>query len=63
VSIPKAIRPFKVNCRSLRNQNLERRCVWEGGDQNPGFAKMIDKVAGIEKKLGIYDLAQVTPKV
>jgi hypothetical protein len=24
---------------------------------------MVDKVAGIEKKLGIYDLAQFTPKV
>jgi hemerythrin-like domain-containing protein len=31
-----------------------------GGD---GFERMVDKVAGIEKKLGIYDLAQFTPKV
>src|SRR5438034_723182 len=28
-----------------------------------GFEKMVDKVAGIEKKLGIYDLTQFTPKV
>jgi len=28
-----------------------------------GFEKMVDKVADIEKKLGIYDLAQFTPKV
>src|SRR6266480_3119988 len=28
-----------------------------------GFEKMVDKVAGIEKKLGIYDLARFTPKV
>ena len=28
-----------------------------------GFERMVDKVAGIEKKLGIYDLAQFTPKV
>jgi hemerythrin-like domain-containing protein len=28
-----------------------------------GFEKMVDKVAGIEKALGIYDLAQFTPKV
>jgi len=28
-----------------------------------GFEKMVDKVAGIEKKLGIYDLAQFMPKV
>jgi hemerythrin-like domain-containing protein len=27
-----------------------------------GFERMVDKVAGIEKKLGIYDLAQFTPK-
>lgn len=27
-----------------------------------GFEKMVDKVAGIEKRLGIYDLAQFTPK-
>ena len=26
-----------------------------------GFEKMVDKVAGIEKRLGIYDLAQFTP--
>jgi hemerythrin-like domain-containing protein len=28
-----------------------------------GFEKMVDKIAGIEKQLGIYDLAQFTPKV
>jgi hemerythrin-like domain-containing protein len=28
-----------------------------------GFEKMVDKVAGIEKRLGIYDLAQFTPKI
>jgi hemerythrin-like domain-containing protein len=27
-----------------------------------GFEKMVDKVAGIEKTLGIYDLAQFTPR-
>jgi hemerythrin-like domain-containing protein len=27
-----------------------------------GFEKVVDKVAGIEKRLGIYDLAQFTPK-
>ena len=27
-----------------------------------GFDKIVDKVAGIERKLGIYDLAQFTPK-
>lgn len=28
-----------------------------------GFESMVDKVAGIEKTLGIYDLAQFTPKI
>jgi hypothetical protein len=28
-----------------------------------GFEKMVDRVAGIEKQLGIYDLAQFTPQV
>src|SRR5437867_2611725 len=28
-----------------------------------GFEKVVDKVAGIEKRLGIYDLAQFTPKM
>ena len=28
-----------------------------------GFESMVDKVAGIEKKLGIYDLGQFTPKI
>ncbi|HEY7089747.1 MAG TPA: hemerythrin domain-containing protein [Tepidisphaeraceae bacterium] len=28
-----------------------------------GFEKMVDRVAGIEKSLGIYDLSQFTPKV
>ncbi len=28
-----------------------------------GFEKMVDKVASIEKKLGMYDLAQFAPKI
>jgi hemerythrin-like domain-containing protein len=28
-----------------------------------GFESMVDKVAGIEKRLGIYELAQFTPKI
>ena len=27
-----------------------------------GFEKIVDRVAGVEKRLGIYDLAQFTPK-
>jgi len=30
---------------------------------NDGFEKMVDKVASIEKRFGIYDLAQFTPKI
>ena len=28
-----------------------------------GFFKVVDRVSGIEKKLGIYELSQFTPKV
>ena len=28
-----------------------------------GFFKVVDKVAELEKKLGIYELAQFTPKM
>jgi len=28
-----------------------------------GFEKMVDKVGDIEKKLGIYELSQFTPKI
>ena len=28
-----------------------------------GFEKIVDKVAGIEKRFGIYDLAQFTPRI
>ena len=28
-----------------------------------GFEKMVDRIAGIEKTLGIYDLVQFTPKL
>jgi len=28
-----------------------------------GFEKVVDKVAGIEKRFGIYELAQFTPKI
>jgi hypothetical protein len=27
-----------------------------------GFQKMVDRIASIEKSLGIYDLAQFTPR-
>jgi len=28
-----------------------------------GFEKMVEKIGGIEKAMGIYELAQFTPKV
>jgi len=44
---------------SLGEQFEEREHRLFGED---GFARMVDRVAAIEKKLGIYDLAQFTPK-
>ena len=42
-------------------EDFERKEDEPFGDD--GFEKMVDKVAQTEKKLGIYDLAQFTPKV
>jgi hemerythrin-like domain-containing protein len=42
-------------------EDFEKREHELFGDE--GFEKMVDRVAAIEKTLGIYDLAQFTPKV
>ncbi len=42
-----------------RRKFPQRATVLSGED---GFEKMVDRVGGIEKQLGIYDLAQFTPK-
>jgi hypothetical protein len=39
--------------------DFEKKETQSFGEQ--GFEKMLDKVATIEKSLGIYDLAQFTP--
>ena len=39
-------------------ENNEQKLFGKGG-----FEKMVDKVATIEKTLGIYELAQFTPKI
>jgi hypothetical protein len=39
-------------------ENKEHQLFGEGG-----FESVVDKVAAIEKQLGIYDLAQFTPRV
>ena len=41
-------------------EDFERKEHELFGEQ--GFEKMVDRVAGIEKTLGIYDLSQFTPK-
>jgi L-ribulose-5-phosphate 3-epimerase UlaE len=47
-----------MNCRfPLGSQNDEKSCVRKGAE------KMVDKVAGIGRKLGIYDLVEFTPKI
>jgi hemerythrin-like domain-containing protein len=42
-------------------EDFEKREHEKFGDD--GFGKMVDRVARIEKALGIYDLSQFTPKV
>jgi hypothetical protein len=44
---------------SLGEDFEKKECALFGHD---GFEKVVDKVAAIEKRLGIYDLAQFTPK-
>ena len=47
-----------MNCRfAPGSQNDERSWVRKGAE------KMVDKVAGIGRKLGIYDLVEFTPKI
>jgi hypothetical protein len=41
----------------LRNPQDEHRIL---GDQ--GLERSVDKIAGIERMLGVYDLEQFTPK-
>jgi hemerythrin-like domain-containing protein len=44
---------------ALREEFEDKEHQFFGED---GFENMVEKVAGIEKQLGIYDLAQFTPK-
>jgi hypothetical protein len=54
---------------ALRSRATPRRiCRWRCKKENElfgqdGFEKMVDRVAGLEKQLGIYDLAQFTPRI
>jgi hypothetical protein len=47
------------HAETARGEALLDRRIVVGAD---GFEKMVDRVAGIEKSLGIYDLAQFTPR-
>ena len=47
-----------MNCRfAPGSQNDARSCVRKGAE------RMVDKIAGIGRKLGIYDLVEFTPKI
>ena len=60
-----------VLAHALRNINSASECDGLGEDfekkehelfGEEGFEKMVDQVAAIEKKLGIYDWARFTPQ-
>jgi hemerythrin-like domain-containing protein len=52
------LKPAQVASLGQRMEEDEKKVL---GDE--GFEKSVDQVAVIEKQLGIYDLAQFTPKV
>ncbi len=53
----KIVSPHEYDALGEQFENIERKTF--GGD---GFDIYVDKVAGLEKQLGIYDLNQFTPK-
>jgi len=50
--------PSRVEALGDKMEEDEHKVLGE-----EGFEKSVDKVAGIEKKLGIFDITQFTPKV
>ncbi len=56
-ALHQVVSPHEYDALGDQFEAIERRTF--GGD---GFEMYVDKVAAIEKKLGIYDLAQFTPK-
>src|SRR5207253_1160861 len=55
------IRSFVEDYHEKLEEDFEKKEDELFGDD--GFEKMVDKVASIEKRFGIYDLAQFTPKI
>jgi len=53
----KIVSPNEYDSLGEQFEDREHRLFGE-----EGFDKMVDKVAAIEKKLGIHDLAQFTPR-
>jgi hypothetical protein len=53
----KVISPHEYDALGDKFEDIERKTF--GGE---GFEIYVEKVAGIEKQLGIYDLAQFTPR-
>jgi hemerythrin-like domain-containing protein len=57
-ALRKIVTPHEYDALGEEFEKKERELF--GGD---GFEKMVDRVAGIEKRLGIYELGQFTPRV
>jgi hemerythrin-like domain-containing protein len=56
-ALHKIVSPHEYDALGDQFEGIERKTF--GGD---GFEMYVDKVAAIEKQLGIYDLAQFTPR-
>lgn len=56
-ALHKVVSPHEYDALGDKFESIERKTF--GGD---GFQMYVDKVAAIEKQLGIYDLAQFTPR-
>ena len=54
----KIVSPHEFDALGEDFEKKEDELFGEGG-----FEKVVDQVAGIEQRLGIYDLAQFTPKM
>jgi len=50
-----------VDMSTIRSEKASRKKSTSFSED--GFEKMAEKVTGIEKELGIYELSQFTPKV
>jgi hypothetical protein len=56
-ALHKIVSPHEFDALGEEFEDMEHQLFGEDG-----FEKMLNRVAGIEKQLGIYDLAQFTPR-